>query len=218
MIVMGKLSTRKYIERRLRKFRKKYGKHCAIGFSIFAVLASLFVYLTMKPQPIQEAAYTPLLNTIADGESNGNYNAYFGNSRNVQVRFTSMTLQQVLDWQKNYVNGGSPSSAVGRYQIVRPTMLGLIKELELNLDEKFDKTLQDRMAITLLERRGARDFVEDKLTREQFAANLAKEWAALPRITGPNPTDSYYAADGLNKSRIGIEEIYGALHRFRLNV
>jgi conjugal transfer mating pair stabilization protein TraG len=160
---------------------------------------------------INPSAYMPLLNTIAKGESHGNYNAHFGNATNEAVRFTEMSVAQVLQWQEEFVRRGNPSNAVGKYQIISTTLAGLVKQLKINPETHFDKALQDRMAITLLERRGAREFVSKELTREQFAANLAKEWAALPKIMGANPEESYYASDGLNKSQISVSEVYGAL-------
>lgn len=168
-------------------------------------------YQSMTPKSIDPAAYTPLLNTIAKGESNGNYNAYFGHADNTSVRFTDMTIAEVLKWQEDYVKQGSPSSAVGKYQIIRPTLQGLVKQLDMPPDTRFNEATQDQMAIALLERRGARAYLSKEMTREQFAANLAKEWAALPRVVGENPEESYYAHDGLNKSQIGISEIFDAL-------
>lgn len=160
---------------------------------------------------INPTAYVPLLNTIAKGESGGNYNAYFGNPANTAIRFTDMTIDEVLQWQAGYVAQGSVSNAVGKYQIVRPTLVGLVDQLKIDRGEKFDEALQDKLAIALLERRGAVEYVNDKLPREEFAANLAKEWAALPKMTGHDPHESYYAGDGINKSNITIGEVDEAL-------
>ena len=168
-------------------------------------------YRNLMASKVDPAVYTPLLDTIAKGESNGNYNAYFGNASNTTLLFTEMTVDEVMKWQEEYIKQGSPSSAVGKYQIISTTLKGLVKELDIDTAERFDKTMQDRMAVALLERRGAEDYVEKKLSRQEFAANLAKEWAALPKITGPNPEQSYYAGDGLNKVRISIPEVYTAL-------
>lgn len=175
------------------------------------LLVAVVVYRYSMPTTINPAAYTPLLNTIAKGESNGNYNAYFGNAANTDIIFTEMPVGEVLQWQEAYVRGGSPSSAVGKYQIIRTTLNGLVHQLAIDLSMRFDEALQDRLAIALLERRGAVAYVEKELTREQFAANLAQEWAALPRVTGGNPAESYYAHDGLNKSGITVDELYAAL-------
>lgn len=175
------------------------------------ILAGNVVYQKYMAFNVDPAVYKPLLNTIAKGESHGNYNAYYGNGGNTNVHFTDMSIADVMKWQEEYVRKGSPSSAVGKYQIVRPTLAGLVQKLKLDTHAKFDEKMQDRLAVALLEKRGALDFLQKRLSREQFAANLAQEWAALPRITGPHPTQSYYAGDGLNKAGISVDEVYKAL-------
>jgi conjugal transfer mating pair stabilization protein TraG len=160
---------------------------------------------------IDPAVYSPLLDTIAKGESRGNYNAHFGNANNTAIRFTDMSVGEVLKWQEDFIGQGNPSSAVGKYQIVNTTLKGLVNQLGISQEAKFDEKLQDQMAVALLERRGATEYMTDQLTREEFAANLAREWAALPKITHPNPERSYYAGDGLNKEQVTIDEILKAL-------
>lgn len=172
------------------------------------------VYKSMHPK-INPTAYKSLLDTIGSGESKSNYNAYFGHSDNTEIRFTEMPIRDVLAWQEKYVQNGSPSSAVGRYQFLRPTLMGLVQQLDINQNARFTEALQDQLAITLMERRGSVEYVEKKITREQFAANLAKEWAALPKVTGPNPSESYYASDGLNASRVSIGAVYQALDQLK---
>lgn len=160
---------------------------------------------------IDPTSYTPLLQVIAKAESNNNYNAYFGNANNTKIMFTNMSISEVMQWQANYIRQGSPSSAVGRYQIVNTTLDGLVRRLDIDTGQKFDQAMQDKLAIALLERRGAEAYINKELTLDEFAANLAKEWAALPKVLGPNPHDSYYASDGLNKSRITVDEIKTAI-------
>jgi len=198
-----------------RSWRRASTKNKAIIVSLGAVAVLILVANLDSSTSIHPAAYKPLLETIAKGESNGNYNAYFGSSKNSEIKFTKMSIRQVLDWQAEYVNNGSPSNAVGKYQIIRPTLEGLVEQLQLDLDQAFDEATQDMLAITLLERRGSIDYVAGKLTTEQFAANLAKEWAALPKVTGHNPVQSYYAGDGLNRSLISVDEILLAVQRFK---
>ncbi|HSX32286.1 MAG TPA: hypothetical protein VLF43_03425 [Candidatus Saccharimonadales bacterium] len=164
---------------------------------------------------INPTAYAPLLDTIAKGESGGNYNAYFEHGDNNQLRFTDMSIGEVLAWQDSYVKQGSFSSAVGKYQIIRPTLAGLVQQLKIDTSKRFDQAMQDQMAIALLERRGAQAFVDKKISREQYAANLAQEWAALPSVTGTDPNASHYANDGVNKSHITIGEIFKALEPLR---
>jgi muramidase (phage lysozyme) len=201
--------------------RSKFGRLLSIDrklvpaaglLMIIAVLAGIGIaYRQVVAPSIDPSAYTPLLNTIAQGESKGNYNAHFGNSTNTTIRFTDMTVSEVLQWQDAYVAQGHASSAVGKYQIINSTLRGLVQQMGIDQNAVFNEQLQDSMAIRLLERRGANDYVQNKLTREEFAANLAKEWAALPKIVGDNPEQSYYASDGINKVQISIEEIFQAL-------
>ena len=160
---------------------------------------------------VDPATFAPLLQLIARAESQGNYNAYFGNVGNTAVDFRAMSIGEVMRWQKEYVQQGSPSSAVGRYQIIDTTLVGLVQELGVDRGQLFDETLQDKMAMALLERRGAEQYVNGELTRDEFAANLAKEWAGLPRVLGDNPAYSYYAGDGLNKALVGVDEVRKAI-------
>ncbi len=156
-----------------------------------------------------------LLDTIAQAESRSNYNAYFGNPNNTKVEFTSMTVGEVLGWQEKFVQQGNPSSAVGRYQFIDSTLKGLVKETDTSEAEIFDKELQDKLAFELLERRGIREYVDEKINRETFAHNLSKEWAGLPKVFGDNPEQSYYAGDGLNKAQVNIDEVLEAIDTVR---
>jgi conjugal transfer mating pair stabilization protein TraG len=166
-------------------------------------------------EPITPTAYDPLLEVIAEGESRGNYNAYFGNTANQELKFTDMNISDILEWQKRYVEGGSPSSAVGRYQIIHPTLVGLVKQLDIDLNERFDESMQNRLAISLMERRGSIDFIKEKVSAENFAHELSKEWAALPKVLGDSPEKSYYAGDGLNRSLIDSQTSLAAIHQFK---
>lgn len=152
-----------------------------------------------------------LLNTIAQAESNGNYNAYFGNSRNDQIQFTEMTVAEVLDWQAQFVAAGNASSAVGRYQFINTTLSGLVDELGVDRGEKFTPELQDTLAEGLLVRRGVYEYLDGKLGRDDFAYSLSKEWAGLPKTIGENPETSYYAGDGLNEARATVDQLRAAI-------
>lgn len=203
------------ITKRLRSF-KRWRKNNTFKLSVFIVLslAAVFAYagyMANERVAVNPESYRPLLNLIAGAESNGNYNAYYGNPQNSGIVFTEMTVAEVRQWQEDYVAQGSPSSAVGRYQIISGTLDGLIGELGIKPTQKFDESTQDAMAIALLERRGSVEYVNEELTREQFAANLAKEWAALPKVIGDNPDQSYYAGDGLNKSRVAPDSVLAAI-------
>ena len=164
---------------------------------------------------VDPASYSQLLQLIAQAESKGNYNAYFSNASNTSVKFTNMSIAEVREWQAKFVQEGNASSAVGRYQIIDTTLEGLVRELNLDLSQKFDESTQDMLAIALLERRGSIHYVNQEIDNREFAANLAQEWAALPKIIGENPESSYYAGDGLNKSLIDSTQVLRAIGNIR---
>lgn len=186
---------------------------------ILVIWAVLFIvaivgytgYMTNRRLAVDPTTYQPLLQLIAQAESRDNYNAYFGNPANTSLKLTDMTLAEVLAWQADYVQSGSPSDAVGRYQIISTTLQDLTAQLDLDSTTKFDRHLQDRLAITLLERRGSTNYVNKEISSSEFAANLAKEWAALPKVVGSNPGSSYYDGDGLNKSLVSIDKVQKAI-------
>ncbi|MGB4768210.1 MAG: hypothetical protein WBP22_03040 [Candidatus Saccharimonas sp.] len=205
----------KYLRQKIRRFHKKLQRYVrplpytvgllVLGYVMYAV------YMDTPRQTIDPTSYRPLLQLIAKAESSDNYNAYYGSPRNQDVTFTNMTIQEVLDWQQDFIDRGSPSSAVGRYQIINTTLEGLVKHLGIPPTRTFDQNTQDQLAITLIERRGAKEYVMGKLSKEAFAANLAKEWAALPKTIGDSPNASYYSDDGLNKSRVQVAELLSAI-------
>lgn len=174
---------------------------------VAAQAAAAYEEQELAPEPGPEAAYMPLLDTIAMVESRGNYNAYYGNADNSSTIFTSMPVAEVLQWQKNYVNSGSPSSAVGKYQFIHSTLSGLIAQQSVDMTAPFNEDLQDRLAAVLLERRGLQSYLANEITITDFAHNLSQEWAALPQVTGDNPEASFYDGDGVNKALISVGEI-----------
>ncbi len=165
-------------------------------------------------EPAQEAMVgaQTLLQVIGNKEAPAGYSQMYGErkpSRNLEA----MTLDEVRALQKQRVGSGIPSSAVGRYQFISPTLDSLMKGLKLTGKEKFDAALQDRLAGALLERRGLSQWKAGKLTDEQFADNLAKEWASLPVVTGAKAGRSYYDGDGLNKALITPQAVLEALRK-----
>lgn len=209
------MGTPTFIRKRMRSLKRwRTSNRPRIFLLAIFLIGGLFAYagyMGNKRFNVNPASYASLLDLIGHAESNGNYNAYFGNSRNSKVDFTNMPIADVLKWQEKYVADGSPSSAVGRYQFINSTLEGLVDELAIEPTQKFDPPTQDKLAIALLERRGSKAYVNNEISQEEFAANLAKEWAALPKVTGDNPEQSYYAGDGLNKSRVEPKKVLQAI-------
>ena len=147
---------------------------------------------------ISPAGYSPV-DDIADAldryESGGNYDATLGFSQNkFGVDPTEMTVSEVLNFQRspeyrewskewkrknNVGNPKLPSTPVGRYQIVGDTLKWLIDEMGLTGDEVFDKSMQDKMFVTLLKRRGLDEYLSGQIDAKQFIRRAKGEWAGL---------------------------------------
>ena len=182
-----------------------------IGIVFVAALIAYTIGSMNQRLQVDPVSAKPLLDLIARVESKGNYNAYFGNAGNTSITFTEMSVDQVMQWQEDFIAAGHPSSAVGRYQIISTTLKGLVQQLNIDTNQPFNEAMQDKMAVALLERRGATEYVNNQIDEQQFAAELAKEWAALPRVVGDRPEQSYYAGDGLNKALVKVDEVLRAV-------
>lgn len=181
----------------------------------YIIIAGYNAYMQNQRLAVDPNSYFALLQLIAKAESNDNYNAYYANPNNNEIRFTEMTIEEVLEWQSDFIQQGSPSSAVGKYQLLNTTLMQLVDELKLNKSLKFSPSIQDKLAIALIERRGSEKYINNEISREEFAANLAKEWAALPSVIGNSPSSSFYAGDDLNRARVSVDEALNTIDQIR---
>lgn len=145
-----------------------------------------------------------VLELIGKGESGGDYNRVYGKA--VRIDLQNMSLNDVVAWQKQYTTNGSPSSAAGKYQIIRKTLEGAMAEMGLKGDEKFDNKMQDRIAMHLLNKRGYSAFMGGRMSDAEFANSIAKEWASLKGANGRGA----YDGDGLNAGKISASQTLGA--------
>jgi len=125
-------------------------------------------------------------------------------------RLTELTIAEVMDWQA-WVRNRARSTAAGRYQIISNTLAGIVRQHGLPTHVLFDAGVQDQLATHLLAGRGLTAFMAGRLSRENFANELAKEWASLPVVTGPNKGRSHYAGDGLNAASCSVDAILAAI-------
>lgn len=206
---------KKHRSKLLGKLRKKSNTantHVIAAVLLLLALLLYTVYMSQQTKSVDPKSYQTLLGLIGKAESDNNYDAYFGNSANSKIKFTDMTIEQVLDWQSEFVANGNPSSAVGKYQFINTTLKQLVDHHNIDPSrQKFTPKTQDDLAISLIERRGSLEYVNENLDTKNFAANLAKEWASLPKTVGSDPNDSFYANDGLNKSRVKVDELLSAI-------
>ena len=164
-----------------------------------------------------------ILNLIAKHESGGIYNRVYGAGMKTEP-ITSMTINEVIDWQRRYTTTlGSPSSAAGRYQIIRKTLKGLVSDLKLDGSELFNEEMQDIFGQELLRRRGYNEFLSGKIKQDTLILKLSKEWASFPvpyRIEGNSrfvsKGESYYAGVGTNKAHASYFEVLSAIKSDKL--
>ena len=120
-----------------------------------------------------------LLNMIAGPESGGNYNAMYKAANQTDHDLTGMTMDEIDALQTKMIDerGGS---AIGKYQYLRKTLRGLRSDMGIGGDEKFDKPMQDRLALESLRRRGLEGWEAGTMPDAEFQAGIAQEWAGVP--------------------------------------
>jgi hypothetical protein len=157
----------------------------------------------------------PLLELIKLAESNNNYNIMWGGVTLAPPKtLTTMTIQEVLNYQKLATSGAHPqkakptSSAAGAYQVIQDTLAGIYDNAGLTLSSVYSPKNQDAIGIALLEQAGLTRFRNGSISITDFANNIAKVWASFPvvtNITGSKgqqlkPGQSYYDGVGSNSA------------------
>jgi muramidase (phage lysozyme) len=178
-----------------------------------------FCRVIVMLQSLSTAA-AKLLDFIASFEAPQGYDTVFGNNqRFLPQKLTSMTLDEVLAAQVNWTKRFG-SSAAGRYQFMRATLLSLKSEMGLSGALRFDSGLQDSLGFRLLQRRGYEKFIARSLSLNSFGLNLAKEWASLPVLQAVQGQQrpvvrgqSFYADDGRNRSLVAPERVEAMLNQ-----
>jgi muramidase (phage lysozyme) len=166
--------------------RRVFGAYGGAAASLFIPSGSnneardLAAWKARQAGAVGGAGNNALLNLIGQSEGTDagrGYNETFayGKYGGHEADLTGMSLNQVLAVQqgmldKEHASGMvSGSSAVGRYQIINKTLKGLMSQMGLTGNEKFDAAMQDRMALQLMTNGGP-------ITPQ----SLAKIWASLP--------------------------------------
>lgn len=155
--------------------------------------------------PGTPASTQKILDLIGRYESRGgNYNVLVGGR--VEPNLTSMTIGEVLEYQRNLVNSGAPGSAAGKYQIIRDTLLDLVNRGVASPNERFSPATQDRLAIALMEPTLSK-FQAKQVSVDQMADKIAAVWAAFPTSSG----QSRYQGVGNNKAGLSRQEFVQSL-------
>lgn len=126
-----------------------------------------------------DSATRELLDFIAVDESAGNYNAEIGNAKSTRD-LSKMTLSQIFLEERRLLLNHMASDALGKYQIIHPTLATLVARMRLPLATLFTPALQDELAVQLLVGRGYPLWWRKLQSDEMFAHNLSMEWASLP--------------------------------------
>jgi muramidase (phage lysozyme) len=131
-----------------------------------------------------------LLDLIASVESSfdtagGGYFAINSSIRrlNTNPQLVAMTIQQVIDYTTQVRDQTSGSGAAGRYQFIPITLTEVVNRGNIQRNLIFSPAMQDYLAIQRA--RQARKYgqwLAGTLSDEDFAIELAKEWAGLPVV------------------------------------
>lgn len=157
-----------------------------------------------------------LLSFIGQHESRGNYNALvYGNNTPREADLTNMSIAEVMQYQSQMIGRGHASTAVGKYQFLRGTLGDAVNATDgIDMNTQFTPEVQDRLAEFLLERRGLSRFQSGEMSPEQFARNLANEWASLPLVSGR----SAYEGIAGNRAGVGYSELMDNIQGMRSSV
>jgi len=162
---------------------------------------------SVRGQSTSPTSSAPDLKTaIRRAESGNDYGATFRayldgfSRRNEDI--TNMSINQVVQYQKDYIAHqrrlGIPetqrSAAVGAYQMLYPEVAA--SKTGVPLTAKFNKENQDRMADYYLNMAGYQQFINGRITAEQFNDRLAGQFASLKTTSG----SGVYDTDGINRA------------------
>ncbi len=150
--------------------------------------------------------WKPLFDAIGAGE--GGYTSMYPGENYPQI--TGMTIEEVIQFQKQKLKDGRASAAVGKYQMLYPEKYA--KAAGLPLTSKFSPENQDKMAGAYIEKnRGGNDWLSGKITDEQFGYQLAREFAGLKQPNGVG----FYDKDGRNKATVDWKVTKASLKKIK---
>lgn len=133
--------------------------------------------------------------------------------------FVNMTIGQIKKIQRdlNDVNGVG-YWAVGRYQLIPPTMRALCKRHGVSDNALYNKALQDKFCVWLLmDRSDVLKYIRTGHGFDSAALNIAMIWASVPLLKnhkGKRAGQSYYS-NGVDKAHHSVQttkQIISALH------
>jgi len=151
-----------------------------------------------KKEKVEDLTEIKILNKLLDFISEAewtdwNYNALYWMPNQKNLKFTNMTLEQVIKYSESHWKR-TWSWAIWKYQFMSYTLEDMVKNYPwITKSSKFTPELQDKLAIYKLKERWLDDFKKNKNITE-FQKNLAKEWASIPTPSWK----SHYDWDSMN--------------------
>jgi len=154
---------------------------------------------TMFPETGQAGGIESISKFIAKAETGGRYTAYAGDRGRGDQAITTMTLTQLRQKYGDY------NTAVGAYQFMPGTAIGLAKQLGMDPNKTvFTPEVQDKLNQYHLKTMGYEQFKSGKLSQREFGTRIAQQYRALPDPrTGRTYADQY--ASG-NRATVSLPE------------
>lgn len=157
---------------------------------------------------IRTSEFAPLLELIAKHES-GRWGYNAAHSGSAPVDLENLTINEVINLQQQLLRSGKESTAIGKYQMLDDTLRDNARWAGIDpATAKFTAANQELLNLARLKKfRGLDDYMDGKISKEQFARNLAKEYASMPLSNG----QSYYKGKGSNRALVGYKTFLDAI-------
>jgi peptidoglycan hydrolase-like protein with peptidoglycan-binding domain len=160
--------------------------------------------LNLAYNSVTQGKIGKLLDVVAKPESGGHYDIMMGGTRNPKI--LSMTINELLAYQKKYKAMGNETAAAGRYQFMPKTLFNVANQLGLDRDKVvFDPATQDKCATVLLKEKGLDQWLNGKMSDKQFMDGLSQVWAGLPSPSKGGA--SWYDKVGSNKAGMSLAAV-----------
>lgn len=126
-----------------------------------------------------------------------------------QIDFSQVTLGEIRDNQRLNWNHPDKLHAVGRYQIIGPTLQNAMSEMGLQRTDRFTPELQDRMLVEnlmVVKRPDIHGYItgQQGVSLREAQVAMGNEWASVAhpaRRAGPGPPS---AEKGCRHDRMSI--------------
>jgi muramidase (phage lysozyme) len=160
-----------------------------------------------SPESKPQGNIQKILDYIGLKEARGRYDMLVGGKTKPDL--TSMTVADVLEFQKTMRANGHETTALGKYQIIKNTLAGLVKNGTIAMNDVFNSATQDKAAIGLLREKGLDKWLGGQLSKDEFADRVARVWASMPMSSGKSSAEGVGSNKALG-SRADYLAAFGA--------